>query len=256
MQYTLDCADWASCQNPGWDAYLAYSPGLPMWVVVQRAAPFPHCRMGLLGLCGSVVLPLFPAGAALGRRACSVPAIWYTWWTMGVSGPLRWQRLAGCTLAVVGSSLWVGDGERSLDDLSFWDVISLRVPLPPYTLPISFPGVSRSGRDIWRLAPWGKRGFTVLQVNLPCWFCQVQPGFKAWFLFSPGEKRAHHDSLLFLVWAWETPSWSPYSFNVWTHSVVSDSLWPHGLWPTRFLCPWDSLDKKAGACCHFLLQFI
>ena len=21
-------------------------------------------------------------------------------------------------------------------------------------------------------------------------------------------------------------------------SVVSDSLWPHGLWPTRLLCPW------------------
>ena len=22
-------------------------------------------------------------------------------------------------------------------------------------------------------------------------------------------------------------------------SVTSDSLWPHGLWPSRFLCPWD-----------------
>ena len=25
----------------------------------------------------------------------------------------------------------------------------------------------------------------------------------------------------------------------WSHSVVSDSLWPHGLQPTRLLHPWD-----------------
>ena len=24
------------------------------------------------------------------------------------------------------------------------------------------------------------------------------------------------------------------------HSVTSDSLWPHGLWPARILCPWNS----------------
>ena len=23
-----------------------------------------------------------------------------------------------------------------------------------------------------------------------------------------------------------------------SHSLVSDSLWPHGLWPDRLLCPW------------------
>ena len=27
-------------------------------------------------------------------------------------------------------------------------------------------------------------------------------------------------------------------------SVVSDSLWPHGLQPTRLLCPWDFLHKS------------
>ena len=27
-------------------------------------------------------------------------------------------------------------------------------------------------------------------------------------------------------------------------SVVSDSLWPHGLWPTRLLCPWDSPGRS------------
>ena len=33
-------------------------------------------------------------------------------------------------------------------------------------------------------------------------------------------------------------------------------LQPHGLRPTRLLCPWDSLGKNAGVGCHFLLQGI
>ena len=39
-----------------------------------------------------------------------------------------------------------------------------------------------------------------------------------------------------------------------SHSVVSNSLQPHGLWPTRLLCPWDSLGKNIGVDCHSLLQ--
>ena len=41
-----------------------------------------------------------------------------------------------------------------------------------------------------------------------------------------------------------------------SHSVVSSSLQPHGLWPTRLLCPWNSPGKNTGAGCHFLLQGI
>ena len=29
-------------------------------------------------------------------------------------------------------------------------------------------------------------------------------------------------------------------------SVVSDSVRPHGLWPARILCPWDTLGKNTG----------
>ena len=39
-------------------------------------------------------------------------------------------------------------------------------------------------------------------------------------------------------------------------SVVSNSLRPHGLWPTRLLCPWDFPGKNTGVDCHFLLQGI
>ena len=37
-------------------------------------------------------------------------------------------------------------------------------------------------------------------------------------------------------------------------SVVSNSVRPHGLQPTRLLCPWDSPGKNTGVGCHFLLQ--
>ena len=39
-------------------------------------------------------------------------------------------------------------------------------------------------------------------------------------------------------------------------SVVSDSLWPHELWPARFLCPRNFPGKNTEVGCHFLLQGI
>ena len=41
-----------------------------------------------------------------------------------------------------------------------------------------------------------------------------------------------------------------------SRSVVPDSLQPHGLQPTRPLCPCGSLGKNTGMGCHFLLQEI
>ena len=40
---------------------------------------------------------------------------------------------------------------------------------------------------------------------------------------------------------------------VFSHSVVCDSLRPHGLQPARLLCPSDFSGKNTGAGCHFLL---
>ena len=39
-------------------------------------------------------------------------------------------------------------------------------------------------------------------------------------------------------------------------SVVSDSLRPHGLYPTRLLCPWDFPGNRTGVDCHFLLHLL
>ena len=41
-----------------------------------------------------------------------------------------------------------------------------------------------------------------------------------------------------------------------SHSLVSDSLRPHGLYPTGLLHPWNFLGKSTGVGFHFLLQGI
>ena len=39
----------------------------------------------------------------------------------------------------------------------------------------------------------------------------------------------------------------------WSRSVMSDSSRPHGLQPTRLLCPWDFPGKSTGVGCYCLL---
>ena len=41
-----------------------------------------------------------------------------------------------------------------------------------------------------------------------------------------------------------------------SHQIVSNSLWPHGLQPIRLLCPWDFPGKNTGVDSYFLLQGI
>ena len=41
-----------------------------------------------------------------------------------------------------------------------------------------------------------------------------------------------------------------------SHSVVSNFLQPHGLYPTRLLCPWNSSGKNARVDNHSFLQGI
>ena len=51
------------------------------------------------------------------------------------------------------------------------------------------------------------------------------------------------------------------SMNVYVHVYVcaqllrvSNSLRPHGPWPTRLLCPWDFPGTNTGVGCHVLVQ--
>ena len=57
----------------------------------------------------------------------------------------------------------------------------------------------------------------------------------------------------------QSPQRDQQSGNVWgvvSRSVVSSSLWSHGLQPTRLPHPWDSPGKNTGVSCHFLLQYM
>ena len=56
-----------------------------------------------------------------------------------------------------------------------------------------------------------------------------------------------------------TLEWVAISFSnawkwKWSCSVMSDCYRPHGLQPTRLLCPWDFPGKSTGVGCHCLLQ--
>ena len=42
----------------------------------------------------------------------------------------------------------------------------------------------------------------------------------------------------------------------WVASIMSNSMQPYGLQPTRLLCPWDSPGKNTGVSCKVLLQGI
>ena len=42
----------------------------------------------------------------------------------------------------------------------------------------------------------------------------------------------------------------------WSRAVVSDSSRPHGLQPTKLLCPWDFPGESTGVGCHRLLRRI
>ena len=52
------------------------------------------------------------------------------------------------------------------------------------------------------------------------------------------------------------PMSSPAVLCVVASFLLSDSVWSHGLWPARLLCPWDSPGKNTGVGCNFLLQEI
>ena len=74
-----------------------------------------------------------------------------------------------------------------------------------------------------------------------------------WQLTFPASRRSHLTGMIISMRSME------HNVNVkllFSCSVLSDSLRPHGLWPSRLLCPWDSPGKNIGVGCHFLLQGI
>ena len=88
-------------------------------------------------------------------------------------------------------------------------------------------------------------------VSCPLQWDLPDSGIKPWSLASPALAGRFFTTSA----SWEVPFWMMCVCVCVSHSVVSDSLWPYGLWPTRLLCPRDFPGKSIGAGCHFLLQF-
>ena len=61
-------------------------------------------------------------------------------------------------------------------------------------------------------------------------------------------RQEHWSGLPFPSPMYESEKWK------WSHSVMSDSLRPPGLQPTRLLCPWDFPGKSTGVGCHTSLK--
>ena len=61
-------------------------------------------------------------------------------------------------------------------------------------------------------------------------------------------RQEHRSGLPFPSPMHESEKWK------WSRSVMSDSSRPHGLQPTRLLCPWDFPGKSTEVGCHCLLH--
>ena len=61
-------------------------------------------------------------------------------------------------------------------------------------------------------------------------------------------RQGHWNGLPFPSPMHESEKWK------WIRSVLSNSQRPHGLQPTRHLCPWDFPGKSTGVGCHWLLH--
>ena len=62
-------------------------------------------------------------------------------------------------------------------------------------------------------------------------------------------RQEHWSGLLFPSPMQESEKWK------WSRSVMSDPQRPHGLQPSRLLCPWDFPGKNSGVGCHCLLWY-
>ena len=102
------------------------------------------------------------------------------------------------------------------------------------------------------LSHWLRKGLLLLLL-LSCdsrvWLCATPEMAAHQAPPSLGFSRQEHWSgLPFPFPMHESEKWE------WSCSVVSDSLRPHGLQPTRLLRPWDSPGKSTGVGCHCLLR--
>ena len=76
------------------------------------------------------------------------------------------------------------------------------------------------------------------------------------FLENPMDRGAWQATVHSIAKSQTQPSTIDFTDSSVSRSVMPDSLQPHGLQPTGFICLWDFPGKDTGVGCHFLLQGI
>ena len=109
------------------------------------------------------------------------------------------------------------------------------------------------GRKWWESNPWVLVQAHSTGVHSPgSWL-----SLRLWLQFAPesGMKCCrpvdifcNYNLTIGAYWKWKSKRES--------HAVLSDSLWPHGLKPTRLLCPWNSPSQNTGVGSLSFLQGI
>ena len=94
----------------------------------------------------------------------------------------------------------------------------------------------------------------ILQAKILEWFAVPSSRRSSW------PKGWTHVSYIYLHWQMHSfPFRPPGKLScvcMCVCSVVSNSLWPHRLQPTRLLRPWDFPGKSTGVRCHCLLTAV
>ena len=88
------------------------------------------------------------------------------------------------------------------------------------------------------------------------WMCRILVLAPLPVLHHKSTKYQEQQSQNSLCEAGEGHSWEASLKRGLCVRAQSDSLWSHGLWPSRLLRPWNFSGKNTGMCCHFLLQGI
>ena len=106
--------------------------------------------------------------------------------------------------------------------------------------PVLLPGKSHGWRSLVGCSPWGPWGLDTTE--------QLHFHFSLSYYYKRevggGSRRRGH----MYTYGWYM---LVYGKNV-SHAVVSNSLWPHGLYRSRLLCPWDFPGKNTWVGFHAL----
>ena len=125
--------------------------------------------------------------------------------------------------------------------------------------PVLLPGKSHGQRSLVGCSPWGgKESDTTEQLHFHFSLSCTGEGngnpLQCSCLENPRDRGTWWAAVYGVA---QSQTWlKRLSSSSVSCSVMSDSLRPHGLWPTRLLCSWDSPGKKTRVDCHSLLQCI